>query len=381
MATNHARLMKIALLAPLAAGIAGCSTDADHKGKPTTASADECADCCAPAAKPTWSHGGVMANNTNKPMPGKPAGGTLGSVERLDPALDQLIAADARMEKLVEGLDWSEGPVWDDKTRALYFSDVPQNVVYKWDGKALSEYLRPSGYTGTEPRGGEPGSNGLAIRDGKLYLCQHGDRRVAAWDAEGKKFVTVAGDFEGKKFNSPNDLCFDRSGHLFFTDPPYGLPKNVDDPTKQIDYQGVYRVSPDGKITLLTKEMTRPNGIALSPDQKTLYVANSDPKQAIIKAFPIQDDGTLGEGKVLFDATPMVGKQKGLPDGLKVDTKGNLWATGPGGVLILTPDGKHLGTLATGEATANVAFGDDGSTLYICADMYIAKIKTTAKGW
>ncbi|QOV92445.1 SMP-30/gluconolactonase/LRE family protein [Humisphaera borealis] len=314
-------------------------------------------------------------------MPGKLSSGTLGTIERLDPRLDKVLSQSAKMEKIVEGLDWAEGPVWDTKNNCLYFSDVPQNVVYKWDGKALTEHLRPSGFTGADPRGGEPGSNGLTLHNGSLYLCQHGDRRVAKWDAEGKAFVTVTAKYDGKRYNSPNDLCFDSKGNLFFTDPPYGLPKNVDDATKEIPYQGVYRVSPDGKVTLLTQEMTRPNGVALSPDEKTLYIAQSDPKLAIIKAFPMKDDGTLGEGKVLFDATAMVGKKKGLPDGLKVDKAGNLWATGPGGVLIIAADGTHLGTLATGEATANVAFGDDGSTLYICADMYIAKIRTDAKGW
>lgn len=373
------RVFRLALLAPLSLAFAGCNTS-ESDGKPKTAAAtDDCAECCAPATKPA--HGGVMSNNTNKPMPGKPSSGVLGKVERLDPGLDALLSQAAQMEKFVEGLDWSEGPVWDSKNNCLYFSDVPQNVVYKWDGKALTEHLRPSGYTGTDPRGGEPGSNGLTMRDGVLYLCQHGDRRVAKWDAAEKKFVTVTDKHDGKRYNSPNDLCFDRAGNLFFTDPPYGLPKNVDDPTKEIPYQGVYRMSPDGKVTLLTKEMTRPNGVALSPDEKTLYVANSDPKLAIWKSFPINADGTLGDGKVFFDATAMVGKVKGLPDGLKVDAKGNLWATGPGGVLIFSPDGKHLGTLATGEATANVAFGDDGSTLYICADMYMAKIKTNVKGW
>lgn len=379
-----ARLLQIALLAPLSLGFAGCNTsDADTKSKTTeTAGAEGCAECCAaPATKPTWTHGGVMANNTNKPMPAKPSSGVLGTIERLDPRLDKMLSQSAQMEKFAEGLDWSEGPVWDVKNNCLYFSDVPQNVVYKWDGKQVSEYLRPSGFTGVDARGGEPGSNGLTMRDGVLYLCQHGDRRVAKWDAEARSFVTITDKHDGKRYNSPNDLCFDKQGNLFFTDPPYGLPKNVDDPTKEIPYQGVYRVSPDGKVTLLTKEMTRPNGIALSPDQKTLYVAQSDPKLAIIKAFAIKEDGTLGEGKVLFDATPMVGKKKGLPDGLKVDTQGNLWATGPGGVLIIAPDGTHLGTLLTGEATANVAFGDDGSTLYICADGYMAKIKTDAKGW
>lgn len=366
-AAGVARFTSLALLAPLSlAAIAGCNQTKDD------------------AAKPAWTHGGLAANNTNKAFIPKASSGTIGSIDKKSDKLDQLLAADAKMEKLAEGFDWSEGPVWDAKAGRLLFSDVPQNVVYQWSPKGgLSEYVRPSGYTGTTPRGGEPGSNGLTLdANGTLVLCQHGDRRVAKYRPNAKSFATVADKYEGKRFNSPNDLCYDKAGNLFFTDPPYGLPKNVDDPTKEIAFQGVYKVSKDGKVTLLTKEMTRPNGVALSPDEKTLYVANSDPKQAIWKAFPINADGTLGEGKVLFDATSLVGKDnKGLPDGLKVDSKGNLWATGPGGVLIFSPDGTHLGTLRTGEATANVAFGDDGSTLYITADMYLVRIKTLTKGW
>ncbi|HEX8916028.1 MAG TPA: SMP-30/gluconolactonase/LRE family protein [Humisphaera sp.] len=388
---GHARLSRLAVLGPavVAAALAlpGCGNKDKSSGDKQTA---------APAAAPAGET--VSANNTNKPYHAKPSSGTLGTVERLDPRLDALLAGDAKMEKLVEGLDWAEGPVWHRQKGVLFFSDVPQNVVYQWqEGKGVSEYLRPSGYTGTAPRGGEPGSNGLTIDpEGRLVLCQHGDRRVAVlgnaalpsddrhWAAARSRGLNaLAANYDGKRFNSPNDLCFDKAGNLYFTDPPYGLPKNVDDPTKEIPFQGVYRVGKDGKVVLLTKEMTRPNGIALSPDEKTLYVANSDPKQAIWKAFPIKDDGTLGEGKVFFDATKWVAPNvKGLPDGMKVDTKGNLWATGPGGVLVFAPDGTHLGTLKTGEATANVAFGGaDGSTLYICADSYIARIPTKAKGW
>jgi gluconolactonase len=170
------------------------------------------------------------------------------------------------------------------------------------------------------------------------------------------------------------------SGALYFTDPPYGLPKQADDPRRELDFCGVYRLSLDGQVTLLTKEMTRPNGIAFSPDEKTLYVANSDPQKAIWMAYPVKPDGTLGPGRVFADVTPMAGKLPGLPDGMKVDRAGNLWATGPGGVHIYSADGTRLGRLDTGEATANVAWGDDGSTLYITADMYICRVKTKTKG-
>jgi gluconolactonase len=307
----------------------------------------------------------------------------LGTIERLDPRLDAIIPPGAKVERLAEGFDWSEGPVWISEDGGyLLFSDVPQNVVYRWDEKGgAREAIRPSGYTGSTPRGGEPGSNGL-IRDpkGRLVLMQHGDRRVAR--REGDRFVALVSDFEGKRFNSPNDGTFDSKGNLYFTDPPYGLEQGVDDPKKELPFQGVYRLTPEGKLTLLTKEMSRPNGIALSPDETTLYVANSDPERAAWMAFPLKDDGTLGPGKVFFDATKLVGPDHpGLPDGMKVDRKGNLFATGPGGVFIFAPDGTHLGTLNTGQATANVGWGGpDGSVLYITADMYIGRVQTKTQG-
>ncbi|HEY2158428.1 MAG TPA: SMP-30/gluconolactonase/LRE family protein [Isosphaeraceae bacterium] len=305
---------------------------------------------------------------------------TLGNIERLDPRFDALVPRDARVEKLAEGYDWSEGPAWDKATGALLFSDVPMNTVYRWkEGAGVSVFLKPSGYTGTSPRGGEPGSNGLVFGPGgKLVLCQHGDRRVALLD--GDKFVTLADNYQGKKLNSPNDAVFHSNGDIYFTDPPYGLLKGNADPAKELPFNGVYRLRHGGELTLLTKEMTFPNGIALSPDEKTLYVANSDPDLAIWKAFPVKDDGTIGEGKVFRDVTQMAKSKKGLPDGLKVDAKGNLFATGPGGVLVLAPDGTHLGTFATGEATANCGWGDDGSTLYITADMYLGRVRLATKG-
>ena len=320
------------------------------------------------------------ANDTNAPITVKSAWGTLGTIERLDPAMDDLLPKSAAMEKLAEGFNWSEGPVWMPEGYLL-FSDVPMNTIFKWDErKSISIFLQPSGYTGTTPRAGEPGSNGLTRdKQGRLIACQHGDRRVARW--ENGKFVTVADRYDGKRFNSPNDAVVKSNGDIYFTDPPYGLPMNVNDPTKEISFQGVYRVSMDGKVTLLTDEVTRPNGLAFSPDEKTLYVASSDPNKAIWMSYPVKPDGTLGAGKVLFDSTAMRSNtRKGLPDGLKVDRKGNLWATGPGGVLVISPEGKHLGTLATGEATANCGWGDDGSTLYITADMYLCRVKTKTKG-
>jgi gluconolactonase len=307
---------------------------------------------------------------------------TIGTIERLDNRLDRILAPDARMERLADGFDWSEGPVWvKDKDRGyLLFSDVPQNTVFRWkEGAGIIVFLKPSGFTGPNSQGNEPGSNGLTLDpQGRLVLCQHGDRRVAR--REGDAFVTLADRYQGKRLNSPNDAIYSSRGDLYFTDPPYGLPKLNNDPAKELDYNGVYRVTKDGAVTLLTGEMTFPNGLALAPDEKTLYVANSDPRKALWMAFPAREDGTLGPGRVFFDVTRWVGSRNGLPDGMKVDRAGNLFATGPGGVHIFDPDGTHLGTLATGEATANCAFGDDGSTLYLTADMYLCRVRIKTRG-
>jgi gluconolactonase len=308
-------------------------------------------------------------------------GTTVGTIERLDPRFDQLIARDAVLEKLAEGFDWSEGPVWLSKGAYLLFSDVPKNTVLKWkEGAEVSVFLNPSGYTGSVPRGGEPGSNGLVLDpSGRLVLCQHGDRRVARLK-EGGGFETLADRFEGKRFNSPNDAVFKSNGDLYFTDPPYGLLKLNADPAKELDFNGVFRLSAKGDLTLLTKEMTFPNGLAFSPDEKTLYVANSDPNKAIWMAFPVNDDGTLGKGRVFYDATSSAKTLKGLPDGMKVDRAGNLFATGPGGVNVFSPDGTLLGRINPNEATANCGFGNDGSTLYVTADMYLCRIKLKTRG-
>jgi gluconolactonase len=307
---------------------------------------------------------------------------TLGTIERLEPRFDRLVPKDARMERIADGFDWSEGPVWDRANQFLLFSDVPLNTVFKWqEGKGASVFLKPSGYTGSVPRGGEPGSNGLLMdRQGRLVLCQHGDRRVARREPDGQ-FTTLAGTYMGKRLNSPNDGVFKSNGDLYFTDPPYGLLKQNEDPAKELDFNGVYRLSAaDGTLTLLTKELTFPNGIAFSPDEKTLYVANSDAKRAIWMAYSVKEDGTLGAGRVFADTTSETATKKGLPDGMKVDAAGNLFATGPGGVLVFAPDGTQLGTFSTGQATANCGWGGDGSVLYITADMYIARIRLSTKG-
>lgn len=306
---------------------------------------------------------------------------TLGKIERLDPRLDQLIAPDAQIEVLADGFDWSEGPAWNRPEGFLVFSDVPRNTVYQWKpGQGISVFLKPSGYTGPKTDySREPGSNGLAYdAQNRLILCQHGDRRLARLEKD-KTFTTLADRYQGKRFNSPNDLAIKSDGAIYFTDPYYGLPKGAADPTRELDFCGVFRLAPDGEVTLLTKEFTRPNGIAFSPDEKTLYVAQSDPAAALWRAFDVQPDGTLANSRVFFDATDRVGKHKGMPDGLKVDKAGNLFATGPGGVLVFAPDGTHLGTIQTGQATANCALGDDGRALYITADMLLLRVPLLAR--
>jgi len=300
------------------------------------------------------------------------------SIERLDPAFDALIAADAVIENLGTGFNWSEGPVWVPAQGALLFSDVPENRVYRWkDGEGISVFLEPSGFTGTVYNGRERGSNGLTLdAQGRLVLCQHGDRRVARLAADGKGFETIADRFEGNRFSSPNDLCFDRAGNLFFTDPPYGLPSDV---KQETGFNGVYRLGADGKLTVIAKELSRPNGVALSVDEQTVYVASSEGKEPFVKAYALKADGTVASSRIFFDGTELIArtKRRGGFDGLRVDVYGNIWTSGPGGILIISPEGKHLGTLLTGRATANCAFGGaDGQTLYITADDLLLRIRT-----
>lgn len=313
---------------------------------------------------------------------------TIGEVVRLDPALDKLIESGAEIEVLSSGFLWSEGPVWVPQKKHphggyVLFSDIPNNRVVRWDeGKGARTWLKPAGYTGQVKYGGEPGSNGLLLdRKGRLISCEHGDRRLSVLTEKGGK-RTLVDNYEGKRLNSPNDACLGPDGEtIYFTDPPYGLPDRYEDPRRELDWCGVYRLAPDGTLTLLTKEMTRPNGIAFSPDFKTLYVAQSDPEAAIWKSFPVKDDGTLGEGKLFHDATENFKKGlPGLPDGLKVDGNGNVFATGPGGVYVFNPEGKLLGRISTGEKTANCGWGNDGTVLYMTADTYLCRIRTKTKG-
>lgn len=314
-----------------------------------------------------------------------PVGGNQASAEkftRLDPRFDKLVPRDAQLEKIAEGHKWVEGPVWNRKAGYLLFSDIPNNSIFKWKrGEGESLFLKPSGYTGAAPyEGREPGSNGLTFDSkGRLVLAEHGDRRIARVEADGKK-TTLADRYESKRFNSPNDLVYKSNGDLYFTDPPFGLPKLLNDPAKELDFCGVYRLSKDGKLTLLTKEVKLPNGIAFSPDEKTLYVTDVDSSHSVWMAFDVKADGTITNGRVFFDAAPFAKTKRGAPDGLKVDRQGNLFASGPGGIYVFAPDGTHLGTIETGVPTANCAWGDDGTVLYIAADTAIWRIKLNTKG-
>ena len=304
------------------------------------------------------------------------------AVESYDPAFAALVDADAVVENLGSGFRWSEGPLWDPAQGALLFSDVPENRVYRWkDGAGITVFLEPSGFTGQEYNGRERGSNGLTLDlQGCLTLAQHGDRRIARLAADGKHFETVVGMIDGQRFSSPNDLCFDRAGNLFFTDPPYGLPS---DTKQETDFNGVYRLGTDGKLAVIDRELLRPNGIALSPDEKTLYVGSTDGSQPFIKAYALNADGTVASSRVFFDSTEFSQrtKRRGGLDGLKVDAQGNIWTSGPGGILVINAEGKLLGAIYTARPTANCAFGDaDHQTLYITANESLLRVRTRVKG-
>lgn len=308
----------------------------------------------------------------------------IGSIERTETQLDELLGQDASVEVLAEGFTWSEGPLWigGAKDGHLLFSDIPRNSIFRWSASSgISLFMSPSGYTGVTYYGLEPGSNGLILdSQGRLVMCEHGDRRVSVLTKDGGK-LTLADRYQGKRLNSPNDAALKSNGDIYFTDPPYGLPKRYDDPRRELDHCGVYRLSKDGKLTLLTTALERPNGIGFSPDEKQLYVAQSDPQKAIWMQFPVKDDGTLGEGKLFYDSTKFVGDEHpGLPDGMAIDESGNVWATGPGGVWIFSSKGKLLGKILTGQRTSNCKFGEDGSSLFITADSYLCRIKTKTKG-
>lgn len=307
---------------------------------------------------------------------------TTGTIIQYNEALSSIIDSSAKAEIIAEGYEWSEGPLWIEKENMLLFSDVPMNTVYKWTEKeGASVYLKPSGYTGSIPsKCKEPGSNGLTLdKDGNLVLCQHGDRQMGRMDAPldkpAAKYITLANKFEGKRFSSPNDCVYNSNGELFFTDPPYGLFTQDDtDSAKEIKHNGVYKVKKDGTVILLVDSITRPNGLAFLPGEKQLLVACSDPAKPVWYIFDAAGD-SLVNGKIFFDASGHDKNWKGLPDGLKINKQGIIFATGPGGVYIFNSSGKKLGLFHFEEATSNCALSADEKTLYVTNDMYVLRIK------
>jgi gluconolactonase len=310
------------------------------------------------------------------------AGSAAYAIERQDPRLDALVAPDAAVEELADGFRWVEGPAWDARTGTLLFSDIPANAVLRLrPGGRAEVFLRPSGYSGSAPFAGrEPGANGLAFdAEGRLVLCEHGDRRVTRLESDGTRSV-LADRFEGRRLNSPNDVVALAGGDVVFTDPPFGLPRAFDDPGRELDFQGVYRRRADGALVLLTRDLRAPNGLAFSPASDVLYVSNADAAHPVWMAYPVWGDGRLGAGRVFARADRWIGRWPGLPDGLRVDAAGHLFAAGPGGVYVFAPDGTHLGTLRTGRATSNVSFGGDGSDLYVTADTAILRVRLRTRG-
>lgn len=305
---------------------------------------------------------------------------TIGAIERLDSDLDDLISMDSKIEIIGEGYEWSEGPVWVAKENMLLFSDVPKNIIYKWtEAKGVEPYLTPSGFTGTETRSKEPGSNGLILHNDSLILCQHGDRRIAKMKASLQspqaQFITLASTFNEKRFSSPNDAAYRSNGDLFFTDPPYGLGnQDDDDPEKEQPHNGVYRISTSGVISLLVDSITRPNGITFL-NKNNIIIANSDPAKAIWYQYEINDTDSLYNGTVFHDATATAKTENGLPDGLKADRQGNVFASGPGGIWIFNQEGIVLGKIKLPVPAANCALSPDEKTLYITADMYLLRVK------
>ena len=303
-----------------------------------------------------------------------------GQLENLAPEFDLLVSADAVVEKVADGFQFTEGPVWmPGQPGSLLFSDIPANTVYRWsEGKGTEVFLHPV-MPDDSKTGGTGGSNGLALdTEGRLVLCEHGNRRIARMEDDGSR-TTLADLYDGYRLNSPNDIVFHSDGAAFFTDPPYGLVDRDESPAKEQSHNGIYRLDVDGTVTLVSATQTRPNGIALSPDERILYVSNSDAApNSYWMSYPVLDDLTLGRGTVFFDASEM--EEEGWPDGFALDRSGNIFATGPGGLLVFNASGRHLGTIALDEVATNVAWGDDGKTLYVTAHTGLYRIKLNADG-
>ena len=299
-----------------------------------------------------------------------------GTIERLDPRLDALIPLDANIQKLASGFTFTEGPVWDKRSDVLYFSDVRDNTIYSWsEDEGVNVFIQPVFAEETDHP--SVGSNGLTLdREGRLILMEHGYRRVSRLEANGER-TTLIDNYRGNRLNSPNDVAWHTNGWLYFTDPPYGMPGLENDPARELNYNGIYRLSPEGEIQLLERNQTRPNGLVFSPDEETLYVANSDAENKVWYAYTVIH-GIIGNPRIFYDVNDQ--SSEGAADGMKVDTEGNLFATGPGGVWVFDPDGTHLGTIKPDEVPANVAWGDDGSTLYMTARTGLYRVQLSTSG-
>jgi len=303
-----------------------------------------------------------------------------GTIEFVSPELSKLINKDAKVEVVAEGFQFTEGPLWIEKDKMLLLSDVPGNTIYKWtEAKGKEIFVKPGGYTDTVKRGGFMGPNGLVLsKDGKLLVAQHGDRRIAVMDAPlnapQSKFKTLAGTYEGKRINSPNDLFLTPDGDIYFTDPAYGFERGERDPKKELPFQGVYRINKAGKITLLIDSIASPNGISVYRDGKKLIVSNSDNRIKRWYTYDIGKDGSLSNAKLFYDVSNEKGA--GLCDGLKLDKNDNLFATGPGGIWIFSKAGKLIGRIKINGATpSNCAFTPDSKTLFITANSWLLRLK------
>lgn len=310
---------------------------------------------------------------------------TIGRIERFSPGLDDLLEVEAPVELLADGFKWTEGPTWDLRRGRLLFSDIPNNRIHSWnEAEGLGTLLDPGGNPhGEDDEHAAPGTNGLFYDSGSdtILICNQDARSVDRYDLASAERTRLVRKFEGKKFNSPNDVIQARDGSVWFTDPPYGLKEGNSSKGREMKVKGVYRLHPDGALTRLVDDMNFPNGLALSPDEKWLYVSQSDPDAPVLRRFSVDDDGTLSGGEVWLDTKDELSDANpGLPDGMAIDTEGNVWATGPGGVWVTAPTGEVLGRIHTGKATANCAFGEEGSTLFMTATDTLLRVRTKAKG-